>query len=426
LQGAIDLISSGADNVLVAASGTSFTDANSVTINKAFDFMGATNATAHQTTPTTSNATYTGKFVLNTGADIKNVGGSLTSTRGTTFGDASNQVDLNFSSATLANFGGSGDAIDMAQQLIGSTGSSRMELTTSSHSAETPTISKRVYLNGLSNRGTTVGTITLSGSGNCTNPSVLRNLSAATVTVNSNADCIQTALGIANCTDYTQNIEGVGTSSANGSGGTVNLNSAAYTQNIDIAKSVTFTNATTTSGIVTLRRGANVLAGLSNFAPTVNLEQCATFSGATNPDPQQAVTIVNNSGSGIVNIAGYGEGPVGTGTAANGLWNFNNINVTKDIEIRGNYHSTSATSLDCAALAGSTVPSLNSLRNINNETTIGHHTSTYSVSNAIFNVSSNGASIKGFRLKNVGSSSFNAFVKITGTASNIEVTNIGS
>jgi len=427
LQTAIDLVSSGPNNVLVAADGaistiTPFTDASPVTIAKTFDFRGAASATAHLVNPPAGNATYTGKFLLNVGADIVNTAGTLTSTKGTIFGSSDNQVDLTFSSSTLNNFGGgSGDAIEMAIQLIGTTGSRRLELTTNNHSTETPSIGKRVFLNGLNNRGTSVGAITLSGSGNCTDPSVLRSLSAPTVIVNSDADCIQTALGIADCSVYTQDIEGVGTNSTNGSGGTVDLNNAAYTQSFAISKSVAFANTATTTGTVTLRRGAAV-TGLNSFTNTVNLEQCSSFAGAGHPNPQDGIAIAITN-SGVVNIAGYGT--ASDGVNANGVWQFNNINVNKDIEIRGNYHSTSATSMTCALIAGTSLPSISGLRNANLETVIGtHDASTYSTGgNPIFTISSSGAAIKGFTLRNTSSATQKALVRIDGTSSNIEVAN---
>jgi len=322
----------------------------------------------------------------------------------------------------LSNFGGgTGDAIEMAVQLIGTTGSRRLELTTNNYSAETPTIGKRVFLNGLSNRGSSVGSITLNGSGNCANPSVLSSLSVPTVIVSSDADCIQTALGIADCAVYTQDIEGVGTNSVNGSGGTVDLNNATYSQSFAISKSVAFTNGITTSGTVTLRRGAAV-TGLTNFTNTVNLEQCSAFAGAAHPNPQDGIAIATNLGSGVVNIAGYGT--ASDGVNANGVWSFSNINVNKDVEIRGNYHSTSASDLTCALLAGNSLPLANVSRNANLETVIGTHDgSSLSIANPVFNVTTNGASIKGFTVRNVGSASSNSFVRIVGTASNVEVNN---
>lgn len=428
LQTAIDLISSGPNNVLVTANGSTganipFTDVSPVTIAKTFDFRGADRLTAHLgfgfINP--GDATYNGKFLLNSGADIANIAGSLTSTKGTIFGSSDNQVDLTFSSSTLNNFGGgSGDAIEMAVQLIGTTGSRRLELTTNNHSTETPSIGKRVFLNGLNNRGTSVGAITLNGSGNCTDPSVLRNLSVPTVIVNSDADCIQTALGIADCSVYTQDIEGVGTNSTNGSGGTVNLNSAAYTQSFAISKSVAFTNAISTTGTVTLRRGAAV-TGMNNFTNTVNLEQCTAFAGANHPNPQDGIAIANPT-TGIVNITGYGT--ASDGVNANGVWSFSNIDVNKDVEIRGNYHSISATDLTCALLAGNTLPLVNTARNANLETVIGTHDgTTLTIANPIFRVTTSGPSIKGFTVRNVGSATQNALVRVIGTSSNIEVNN---
>ena len=429
LQTAIDLISSGPNNVLVTASGSTganipFTDVSPVTIAKTFDFRGADRLTAHLgfgfINP--GNATYSGKFLLNSGADIANIAGTLTSTKGTIFGSSDNQVDLTFSSSTLNNFGGgSGDAIEMAVQLIGTVGSRRLELTTNNHSSETPSIGKRVFLNGLNNRGTSVGAITLNGSGNCTDPSVLRNLSAPTVIVNSDADCIQTALGIADCAVYTQDIEGVGTNSVNGSGGTVNLNSALFTQSFAISKSVAFTNGNSTSGTVTLRRGAAV-TGLTNFTNTVNLEQCSAFAGAAHPNPQDGIAIATNLGSGVVNIAGYGT--ASDGVNANGVWSFSNINVSKDVEIRGNYHSTSPTNLTCLLLSGMQIPLVNVARNPNLETVIGTHDgTTLTIANPIFTVTTSGPSIKGFTARNVGTSVANALVRIDGASSNVEVTN---
>jgi hypothetical protein len=425
LQTAIDLITPGATNVLVAADGAistlaPFTDASPVTIAKQFDFRGATSTTAHLALPTAGNATYSGTFRLNGGADIQGLTGTLTSTKGTTFGSSINQVELNFSSSTLSNYGAPGDAIEMSLQLIGTSGSRRLELLQANHTTETPTINKRVYVNGLTGRGTTVGTTTLSGSGNCTDPSVLRNLNLANAIVNSDADCIQTALGLAGCTTYTQDIEGVGTNSTNGSGGTVDLNNVAYTQNIDIAKSVTFTNKLSTTGTVTLRKGAAV-TGLNNFTNTVNLEQCVSFAGASHPNPEDGIAIANTT-TGVVNIAGYGAADASTG---NGVWSFSNINVNKDVEIRGNYHSTSASDLTCALLAGSSLPLVNPLIRIpSSETVIGTFDgSTLTVTNPIFKVTTSGPSIKGFTVRNVGTAVANALVRIDGASSNVEVTN---
>ena len=428
LQTAVDLISSGPSNVLVTASGSTgadipFTDVSPVTIAKTFDYRGADRLTAHLgfgfINP--GNATYNGKFLLNSGADIANIAGTLTSTKGTIFGSSDNQVDLTFSSSTLNNFGsGSGDAIEMAIQLIGTTGSRRLELTTINHSTETPSIGKRVFLNGLNNRTTLVGAITLSGSGNCTDPSVLRNLSAPTVIVNSDADCIQTALGIADCSVYTQDIEGVGTISTNGSGGTVDLNNAAYTQSFAISKSVAFTNANSTTGTVTLRRGAAV-TGLDDFTNTVNLEQCTAFAGANHPNPQDGIAIANPT-TGVVNITGYGT--ASDGVNANGVWSFSNINVNKDVEIRGNYHSISPTNLTCLLLSGMQIPLVDVARNANLETVIGKHDgTTLTIANPIFRVTTSGPSIKGFTARNVGTSVPNALVRIDGASSNVEVTN---
>jgi len=86
LQTAIDLITPGATNVLVAADGAistlaPFTDNSPVTIAKQFDFRGATSTTAHLALPTAGNATYTGTFRLNSGADIQGLTGTLTSTK---------------------------------------------------------------------------------------------------------------------------------------------------------------------------------------------------------------------------------------------------------------------------------------------------------------------------------------------------------
>ena len=428
LQSAINLISDDPASVLVAADGSvstirPFLDVSPVTIGKRFDFRGATNATAHLGVPTAGDATYTGKFQLNSGTDINNLSGSLTSTRGSIFGSTDNQVDLTFSSSTLSNFGGgTGDAIEMALQLIGTSGSRRMELTTNNHLGETPTITKRAFINGLANRGTSVGNITLNGSGDCSNPSVLRNLSLANATVLTNADCIQTALGIADCSVYTQDIEGVGTNSTNGSGGTVNLSGVPFTQSFAISKSVTFLGKNSTSGTVTLRRGATVLSNsLDDFTNTVNLEQCTSFTGAANPSPQDGIAIAN-TGTGIVNIAGYGI--ASSGVTANGVWSFSNIDVNKDVDIRGNYHSTSATDLTCALLAGSSLPLINGARVEGSETVIGTFDgATLTVTDPIFKVTTSGPSIKGFTVRNVGSASQNAFVKVIGTSSNIEVNN---
>ena len=441
LQGAVDLISSGTDNVLVAADGnngasSSFTD-GTVLINKQFDYRGATRATAHLATPTNGDATLTGKFILNSGADISNIGGTLTSTRGTDFGDATNQVDLSFSSTTLTNFGG--QAINMSLNLIGTTGSRRLNLTSANYSTETPTINKRVFVSGLASRGTSTGTITLNGSGNCLvgnadASSVLSNLNVATVVVTNLTDCIQTALGrVVDCDNSSQHIEGVGTSAANGSGGTVNLtpNAGSFNQNLEIAKAVTLNeglNATLGTGTLTLRRGADVSGAASFFADNISMTQCfSTHANGANPSMTQALNLAGTGATSTITVAGYGStNGVGQGSGARGVWQFSDINVNRDVTIRGNYHNVPSTllSTDCSLLSQTTLPSVNPARIAGNETVIGGNGSnTYApTNNRIFRIQDSGADIKGFVFNNVIASGGSAVVVGSGANDN-EISN---
>ncbi len=404
LQAAVDLITPGSTNLIVAADGNDdgpkdFTETSGVvTIAKQFDFRGATSGSAAGSVGSlgAGDATFDGIFSLDPGADFQVLSGTVTSVNGTSFGDVDKQVQLNFSATGLSNYGG--NAIDMALRLIGNSGSRRLELTQPSYSAELPTINKRVYINGLPNRGTVVAGggaygdwLILNGSGDCNNPSVLRNLSLNKIYMPNSNDCIQTALGIADCSVYTQNLEGVGTNATNGSGGIIDLNAQPFNnQHVDIAKNVVFAWANNIgNNTLTLRRGADV-AGLNDWANEVSLEQCSTFVGAQNPSMQQAVTFVKSNGT--VTIAGYGNNPLGSGTDPNGVWQFNNITINKDITING--QNTGAKTSNCAA-DGSSIAS--------NETVIGGHdgSSTYSTSNPIFLIGNNGITISGITFANI-------------------------
>lgn len=310
------MIDNNASSILSIADGNSssaslaFSESptNELVIAKRFDFMGALKSSVRSTTPSAGNAQFSGTIKLNAGADIsKGNAGTFTSTTGTSFGNGNDQVQLSFSatSGTLTNF--NGNAINMALLLINSsTGSSKLKLTIANYAAETATLDTRVYMYGLANRGSSTGTITLNGSGNCASPSKLVDINVSNMVVASINDCIQTTLGEA----ASQSNQGVGTSASNGSGGTVNISGLTYSQDVEIAKSVAFTNATqplSAGNNVTLRRGA-APTGLSSFTMGVYMNQASSWSGATNPSPVDAMTIVqsDNGGSSFIAFAGYG------------------------------------------------------------------------------------------------------------------------
>jgi hypothetical protein len=195
----------------------------------------------------------------------------------------------------------------MAQQFINpNSGSRRMNFNNpafNTFASQNARIWKRVFVNGLDNRGTQTGIIRLMGSGNCDRfsadaSSVLRNLSVTQVDVDGVNDCIQTAIGrLTNCNVSNQDIEGAGTNATTGAGGTVNLPNIAFNQNVEIAKSITINEGSAvTNGAVTLRRGAIVLGTIDGFTNTVNMNQCySAHAAGVNPNPQDAVTLAINS-----------------------------------------------------------------------------------------------------------------------------------
>jgi len=429
LQNAVDLIDNNASSILSIADGNSssaslaFSESptNELVIAKRFDFMGALKSSVRSTTPSAGNATFSGIIKLNAGADIsKGNAGTFTSTKGTSFGNGDDQVQLSFSatSGTLTNF--NGNAIDMSLLLINSnTGSSILKLTTSNYASETATLNKRVYMYGLANRGSSTGTITLNGSGNCASPSKLVDINVSNMVVASINDCIQTTLGEA----ASQSNQGIGTSSSNGSGGTVSISGLTYSQDVEIAKSVTFTNATqplSAGNYVTLRRGA-APTGLSSFSMGVYMNQSSSWTGATNPSPVDAMTIVRSDagGSSFIEIAGYGTtdnaGAPLTGSSAGGIWGFHNLLVTKAVALRGQQYLYGATNFsNCSTINIDVEPVYNTSRNSNLETVIGSGSSTYIVgTNPVFDIQSDNVSIIGFQFNNIRASDANARAMVT-------------
>ena len=433
LQNAVDLINSDPTSIISIADGNStystlaFSESttNELVIAKSFDFMGALKSSVRSVTPTAGNATFSGIIKLNSGADIiKGNTGTFTSTNGTSFGTGADQVQLSFTatSGSLTNFGG--NAIDMSLQLINSnSGSSKLALTRVGgvYATENPTINTRVYLYGLANRGSSTGTITLNGSGNCASPSKLVDINVSNMVVATINDCIQTTLGDA----ASQSNQGIGTSSVNGSGGSVSLSNLTYSQDVEIAKSVTFTSASqplSAGNEVTLRRGASP-TGLSDFAMHVIMNQASSWSGATNPVPTDAMSIVidDDGGASIIDIAGYGDtdntgGVPLTGSSPGGVWQFNNVLVTKSVVIRGAYYNLGSTDYtDCSALDVDVVPSYNSsLRSLSSETVIGSGSSTYSVGTSpVFDIQSDNVDIIGFQFNNISSSNTTARAMVT-------------
>jgi len=457
LQTAVNILTPSGPYPIVAANGNSvvgalsFTEtSNIVTINKVFDFRGATNISAAGAIASlvAGNATFNGKFEVEA-SDFRVLSGTVTSVNGATFGDANTQVELHFGSTLLSNFGGgTGEAIEMALQLIGTSGSRRLELTTNGHGAETPLINKRVFLNGLSNRGSATGTITLDGSGNCLAggadaSSVLRNLNVATVDVYNLTDCIQTAMGrVVDCDNSSQHIEGVGTNATNGSGGTVNLSPSAggFNQNLEIAKTVTLNQAnvilgqspwSVNTGTLTLRRGANVGGTASLFADQIVMTQCfsAHTIGALNPIMSQAMTLVGTGANRSITLTGYGNtNPLATaGNSLRGVWQFNNITINKDVDIKGTYAGISSNNLttDCSLLSSATPPSVNAARNLSVETVIGGHTTNeYATgTDKIFNITNSGASVDGISFRNITGGGTQSAVYINAGLSSVSVNN---
>lgn len=441
LQNAVDLIDNNASSILSIADGNSssaslaFSESptNELVIAKRFDFMGALKSSVRSTTPSAGNATFSGTIKLNAGADIsKGNAGTFTSTKGTSFGNGDDQVQLSFSatSGTLTNF--NGNAIDMSLLLINSsTGSSKLKLTTSNYASETATLNTRVYMYGLANRGSSTGTITLNGSGNCASPSKLVDINVSNMVVASINDCIQTTLGEA----ASQSNQGVGTSSSNGSGGTVSISGLTYSQDVEIAKSVTFTNATqplSAGNSVTLRRGA-APTGLSSFSYGVYMNQSSSWTGATNPSPADAMSIVisDNGGSSFIEIAGYGTtdnaGAPLTGSSAGGVWGFHNLLVTKAVALRGQQYLHGATNFtNCSTIDIDVQPVYNASRNSNLETVIGSGSSTYGVgTNPVFEIQNDNVSIIGFQFHNISSSdaTARAMVRDNNGYDNISVNN---
>lgn len=412
LQTAVNVVTAGNANTVYAAQGNGTTSplsfvesGDTLKIAKNFDFHGASNVMS-----STGNATFTGKFALlpETDADAGNTGvhvagGTITSTRGAAFADGNDQVALR-TNATPNN-GGLTTTIDMAMQFISTTGGSRgLLLDPAVTWNQSPTLNKRVHLHGTTGRDAAfngANVITLNGSGDCTNPSLIKNVSIPTIRVNSNNDCLQTALG----TGANQDVEGVGTVAANGSGGAIDLNTVgAWLQNMDIGKTVTFINQAggTTTGTVSMRRGGYVTGGLTDFANTVNLNQNPSWATAANPNPSNAMPIIRTSGT--MNIAGYGRGTaVGTGNAAGGPWDFSNVNINKAINVYGFYNGTCANdNSTCVADGLTPVPGINSGRTTANETVIGFSDASFSATFHIFIVSSNSVSVKGFYFDNIG------------------------
>ena len=442
LQNAVDLIDDDASSIISIADGNStystlaFSESptNELVIAKRFDFMGALKSSVRSETPSDGNATFSGIIKLNSGADIaKGNTGTFTSTKGTSFGNGDDQVQLSFSatSGTLTNF--AGNAIGMALELINSnTGSSKLKLTAASYSNENPTLNKRVYLYGITNRGSSTGTITLNGSGNCASPSKLVDINVSNMVVASIHDCIQTTLGEA----ASQSNQGIGTSHLNGSGGSVSLSGLTYSQDVEIAKSVAFTSASqplSASNKVTLRRGA-APTGLSNFSMRLFMTQDASWSGAANPSPLDAMTIVRSDagGSSFIEFGGYGtnDGVGGaplTGSDPGGVWQFNNLAITKSVAIRGSQYNLGATDFtDCSTIDIDIEPAYNSNRILSSETVIGSGSSDYSVgTNQVFDIQSDNVSIIGFQFHNISSLDDNArgIVRENNGYENISVNN---
>jgi Secretion system C-terminal sorting domain len=443
LQNAVELIDNNASSIISMADGNSsnatlaFSESpiNELVIAKSFDFMGSLKSSVRSVTPSAGNAKFSGIIKLNTGADIiKGNLGTFTSTNGTSFGIGDDQVQLSFTETYLNLINFNGNAIDMSLQLINSnSGSSKLALTKVGgvYSTENPTINTRVYMYGLANRGSSTGTITLNGSGDCASPSKLLDLSVTNIVVATINDCIQTSLGDA----ASQSNQGVGTSSSDGSGGTVDLSNLTYSQDVEIAKSVAFTNAMlpqSAGNYVTLRRGASP-TGLTDFSMHVYMNQSSSWTSASNPVPTDAMSIVrsDNGGASIIDIAGYGttdnSGAPLTGSSAGGVWQFNNVLVTKSVVIRGEHYNYGATDYtDCSVLDVDVVPSYNSLRNLSSETVIGSGSSTYSVGfNPVFDIQTDNVDILGFQFSNISSSNTTAraMVRDNNGYDNISVNN---
>lgn len=457
LNDAMNIVTDGATNLVVAANsnaivgplaytekyndgGNTIThpdENNAVYVQKRFDLEVATNTTAGTGARTAAGGAFTGRFVIQDRlrhdgfvlgiADVPVIAGTMYSTNGTTFGSTPAQVEMKHSRlvADLTNYDFHitqpeyGGNIEMAQQFINpNSGSRRMNFTNpvfSTFGGQNAAIWKRVFVNGQDNRGTQTGIIRLEGSGNCPIPgpdesSVLRNLSVAQVDVAGVNDCIQTAIGrLTSCDVSNQDIEGAGTNATTGQGGTVNLPNVNFNQNVEIAKSISINEATaSTNGAVTLRRGAIVLGSINGFTNTVNMNQCySAHAAGDNPNPQDAVTLAINSLNSVVNIAGYGNtNGLGQGSDPRGVWQFSQINVDRNVDFRGFYHSTSATDLNnCANAASTTRPAISSNRDANLETVLGtHDNSSYSFGGGyIFNVNDNtvGFSASGIKFHNV-------------------------
>lgn len=418
---------------------------NYVILQKRFDMFVATGATAISGSPTPTNQTFTGRFIIQDRlrhdgvllgfADVPVIEGTMYSTNGTTFGSDPVQVEMKHSrlNADLTNYDFHyvipfyGGSIEMAQQFINPTsGSRRMNFTNSSFGefgTENARIYKRVFVDGLANRGTQTGTIRLDGSGNCLTSgtdasSVLRNLSTTNVVVVGLTDCIQTALGrVVDCDISNQNIEGVGTNSSNGSGGTVDIAPALafgnFNQNLEIAKSVVLNEAANVSlgnGALTLRRGAVVSGSASFFASNVVMTQCFPAHNPgfpANPSMINAMTLVGTGLGNTITLTGYGNtnGVAVAGNSPRGVWHFNNITVNRHVEIKGTNANVSSNLLttDCSLLSSSSFPGVNAARNLAVETVIGGEgTNAYvSAGGVIFNIVNSGASINGISFRNI-------------------------
>jgi hypothetical protein len=418
---------------------------NYVILQKRFDMFVATGATAINGVPSPANQTFTGRFIVQDRlrhdgfvlgwADVPVIAGTMHSTNGTTFGSNPVQVEMKHSrlNADLTNYDFHyvipfyGGSIEMAQQFINpALGSRRMNFTNPTFGefgAENARIYKRVFADGLANRGTQVGTIRLDGSGNCLasgtdESSVLRNLNTTNVVVVGLTDCIQTALGrVVDCEISNQDIEGVGTNSSDGSGGTVDIAPALvvgnFNQNLEIAKSVILGEAASVSlgnGALTLRRGAVVGGSASFFASNVVMTQCFPAHNPgfpANPRMIDAMNLVGTGAGNTITLTGYGNtnAVAVAGNSPRGVWQFENITVNRHVEIKGTNANVSSNLLttDCSLLSSSSFPGVNAGRNLSVETVIGgNQTNAYNTaSGRIFNITNSGASINGISFRNI-------------------------
>ena len=478
LNDAANIVTDNPSHVVVAANSNAVVGAlafreslvdsmNYVILQKRFDMSVATGATAINPTPSPTNQTFTGRFIVQDRlqhdgvllgfADVPVIAGTMYSTNGTTFGSDPVQVEMKHSRLNfdLSNYDFHyaipfyGGSIEMAQQFINPTsGSRRMNFTNptfNEFSSENARIYKRVFVDGLANRGTQTGTIRLDGSGNCLASgvdasSVLRNLSTTNIVVVNLTDCIQTALGrVVDCDISNQNIEGVGTNSSNGSGGTVDIAPALaagdFNQNLEIAKSVILNEAASVSlgnGALTLRRGAVVSGSASFFARNVVMTQCFPAHNPgfpANPSMVEAMTLVGTGPGNTITLTGYGNtnGVAVAGNSPRGVWHFDNITVNRHVEIKGTNANVSSNLLttDCSLLSSSSFPGVNAARNLAIETVIGGEgTNAYvSAGDKIFNIVNSGASINGISFRNIIGSGLQTAVWINAGLNDVSVLN---